>query len=278
MCRIIAERGPLAGPLLMILGADVPREVPLPEERRDKPSLPRVADTHQKITALLCRSYVLDAQLLERNALRDAARRLQTLVLEDCTLKDGGVKILAEGLSRRLGGRDVCRLLCLSLTNNYIHADGAASLAQAVSVNTTLTELHLDWNPLGPVGVSHLADALRKNKALRSLNLEASDARDTGARSMGAALPLNSTLTTLILDTCNISHEGGTAIADGLRSNQTLASLSLSGNPLGDAGGVALAESLEAGNTSLTRLTVDSSELGLPFFMSIARAMRNGCQ
>ena len=38
--RISAETGPLAGPLLSILGRDVPREGPLPEVSTPKPRMP----------------------------------------------------------------------------------------------------------------------------------------------------------------------------------------------------------------------------------------------
>jgi hypothetical protein len=180
-----------------------------------------------------------------------AARRVVhecccTQLLEDCTLRDAGVKVIAAGLMRKHAGSDTCGLRCLSLTNNYIHVrpdpasrplaprplpaglsavqcscdaaprwqgEGAEYMAMAVSVNTTLTELHMDWNQLGPAGVAHLAGALGKNRALRTLNLEASDARDRGAEAMGAALTRNTVLSSLTLDTCNITPIGAVAIA-----------------------------------------------------------------
>ena len=75
----LVTKGPLTGPLLKVLGMDVPREGPLPKAS-DRPTLPRMSESTQRVTCLMCRSYVLDGRVLERNALREAARALQTAV------------------------------------------------------------------------------------------------------------------------------------------------------------------------------------------------------
>jgi hypothetical protein len=59
----------------------------------------------------------------------------------------------------------------LNLFNNAIGPAGAASLAEALGDNTTLAELYLGNNAIGAAGAASLADALGVNATLTELNL-----------------------------------------------------------------------------------------------------------
>jgi hypothetical protein len=138
----------------------------------DEPRQKAVADTHMTVTLLACLAHKIDCKMLERVALRDMGRTLRTLVFEDCSIDDGDIAFLAAGLGRVAGSETVCKVRTLALTNNYITAKGAAALAQALTVCTSLQELYLDWNKCGAEGCRHLAEALALNTSLSLLHLE----------------------------------------------------------------------------------------------------------
>ena len=92
-----------------------------------------------------------------------------------------------------------------SLYNTGVDAAGAALLANALLINSTLQELRIDSNPLiGDAGAAALASMLRANATLRLLDL----------------------------DECNVTVAGGEQLADALACNTSLTTLRLSGDPV----------------------------------------------
>lgn len=138
----------------------------------EEPRQKAMADTHMAVTLLTCLANKIDLKALERIAMRDIGRTLRTLVLEDCSISDDDIPFLAAGLARVAGNETVCKVRTLALTNNYITAKGAAALAQALNVSSSLQELYLDWNKCGAEGCRHLAEALAHNTSLSLLHLE----------------------------------------------------------------------------------------------------------
>jgi len=138
----------------------------------EEPRQKAMADTHMAVTLLTCLANKIDLKALERIAMRDMGRTLRTLILEDCSISDDDIPFLAAGLVRVAGNETVCKVRTLALTNNYITAKGAAALAQALNVSSSLQELYLDWNKCGAEGCRHLAEALAHNTSLSLLHLE----------------------------------------------------------------------------------------------------------
>ncbi len=85
------------------------------------------------------------------------------------------------------------------LSSNDIGDNGAARLAGALRVNTTLTKLDLAENGIGNLGTARLADALKSNTILKELNLSTNDIDKDGFPSLVDALGHNATLEELYL-------------------------------------------------------------------------------
>jgi len=231
-------------------------------------------NTHMTAKLIVGLNHKLECKMVERVAMRQLAHRLSTLVLEDCCIQDDDLGYIAAGLCRVIGSDTVCKLRCLSLTNNFISAKGGQSLGKALRVSTTLRHLYLDWNNLGAEGCRHLSEALRHNRHLELLHLEANDVRDQGIVELAAALGTNSSLTDVNLATNNITASGGAALARMLHANDALVSLCLNGNSIGGQGGCQVAEALGGGNSRLERLALDSSDLPAECFEALAKSLR----
>ena len=76
--------------------------------------------------------------------------------------------------------------------------DAAATvLATVLEANTTLTNLGLQGNNIGPAGAVSLATALKTNTTLTNLDLSYNNIGSAGAESLATALKTNTTLTNL---------------------------------------------------------------------------------
>ena len=148
----------------------------------------------------------------------------------------------------------------LVLTGNYLGPATAESIGAALTTNTTLTCLGLSVNNLGPSGAASLATALKTNTTLTKLYLSDNNLGFSGAESLAAALKTNSTVTELNLSKNNLGFGGTESLADALKTNTTLTKLNLQFNKLGPAS----AESLAAGfktNASMTELNLSYNDL-----------------
>ena len=161
----------------------------------------------------------------------------------------------------------------LDLQGNNIGPAGAESLATALKTNTTLTNLDLSDNNLGPVGAESLATALKTNTTLTNLNLFYNDLGPAGAESLATALKTNTTLTNLNMSVHNLGLAGAESLATVLKTNTTLTNLDLSGNNLGPAGTESLATALQK-NKTLTNLNLSVNNLGPAGAESLAKALK----
>ena len=137
--------------------------------------------------------------------------------------------------------------------SNFIGAEGANSLAQALRVNTSLSFLNLSRNFIGVRGANSLAQALRVNTSLSSLDLSCNSIGDEGANSLAEALRVNTSVSSLNLANNSIGNEGANSLAKALRENASLSSLNLSTNSIGGEGANSLVQALRV-NTSLSSL------------------------
>jgi hypothetical protein len=148
----------------------------------------------------------------------DYLRELFLLVFEE---NSGEFALLAEALG---GNTTLIKLEVIG----YLGEVGAAAIADALRVNTTLTELNLRGNDVGEEGAKALADALKVNTTLTELDISCDYMGDEGAKALADALKINKTVTKLILFAYNITEEGEKALLEALRVNETLTSLSFS--------------------------------------------------
>jgi Ran GTPase-activating protein (RanGAP) involved in mRNA processing and transport len=94
---------------------------------------------------------------------------LARLDLHHCDIDDTGCAVLAYALcshasSKTCGSTHSTAITVLRLHHNRITSDGAAFLAHALYLNSTLLQLDLEYNQIGPAGALALSDALMINQ------------------------------------------------------------------------------------------------------------------
>ena len=148
----------------------------------------------------------------------------------------------------------VLQTLDLSKTGLYT---GAKHLAEALMMNSTLKELNLNYNQLGPSGAKHVADALKTNSALQTLRLRGTEMCQHCMYNLSEAIKTNSTLTKLDLWNnsigCGLGSKGPKHLSEALKTNSTLKKLKLNNNNLGANGAKHLSEALKT-NSALQTL------------------------
>ncbi|KJE92014.1 hypothetical protein CAOG_03051 [Capsaspora owczarzaki ATCC 30864] len=161
----------------------------------------------------------------------------------------------------------------LKLGGNLIADVGARAIAEAVRANCTLTVVDLAENRIGDAGARAFAETLKVNNTLTKLDLNENQIGDAGAQAIAEALKVNKTLTVLYLWHNQIGAAGAQAIADALKVNTTLTELYLYKNPIGDDGAQAIAEALEV-NTTLTKLYLWENQITCTGAQALAEALK----
>ena len=161
----------------------------------------------------------------------------------------------------------------LNLCYNNIGPTGAVSLATALEENTTLTNLELSFNHPGPAGAESLAKALKTNTTLTNLVLSFNNLGPADAESLATALKTNTTLANLNVSANNLGPAGAESLATALKTNTTLPNLDVSANNLGPAGAESLATALKT-NTTLTNLDLSGNDFGPAGVESLATALK----
>lgn len=116
--------------------------------------------------------------------------------------------------------------------------------AEILAHNSSLIELDLTGNAIGPIGASSIADSLASNNTLRMLTLVRNSLGDAGAGALGKSLARNGALEILRISDNRLSDDGALALGDGLRSNNTLVELALDWNAIATKGAASLASAL----------------------------------
>lgn len=144
-----------------------------------------------------------------------------------------------------------CSLLSLTIACIPCGDTAVGSLCKALTANTSLRSLALNFCGITSRGCRMLAEALCNGCRLTKLELAGdTDVGDDGADALAEALRANATLTHLGLMFCGISTLGVQALCDSLRQNSSLNSLDLMGNhSIGPAGARSLVELLKVNCT-----------------------------
>lgn len=84
----------------------------------------------------------------------------------------------------------------LDLRGNSIRSDGAIALGQMLKVNSTLECLYLEWNCIGiwDTGIKSIAEALTMNESLTLLDLRNNKIGPHSAQALAISLKHNTTL------------------------------------------------------------------------------------
>ena len=193
--------------------------------------------------------------------------KVQKAFLEPKTLDYVVVAILSATLETNTTLKD------LDLHHNNLGPAGAESLATALERNATLTNLNLRNNTLGPAGVESLVTALKANKTLTYLNLPGNNIGPAGCESLATALKENTTLTHLNLSDNDLGPAAVESLPTALAINTALQVLDLSQNNLGPAGVESLPRALKT-NKTLKDLNLSHNNLGPAGAESLATALK----
>ena len=149
----------------------------------------------------------------------------------------------------------------------------AATLAEVLKTNTTLTELDVSGNKIGGAGAAALAEAIKTNSTVTRLYMSKNGIGDAGVAALAEAIKINSTATELYLSQNGIGEAGAAALAEAIKTNTTVTVLHLSGNSIGDAGAAALAEAIET-NSTVTNLDLSKNVIGDAGAAALAEAIK----
>jgi len=155
------------------------------------------------------------------------------------------------------------RLQYLGISEVDIKDEGCEFLADCLSTNTTLTELHLGSCGIEGKGALCLGESLlNHNTTLRSINLEGNKfgGDEKNIVRIGECFGANSHLIQLSFNGCEL-REKACDFLGGLVKNRQLHALNLSNNAIKDDGAKAITEIVEK-NTNLTKLDLGFCELG----------------
>ena len=161
----------------------------------------------------------------------------------------------------------------LKLFEGELSTEDINLLAHALRGNSSLSCLILGHNSVGHEGANLLAQALRVNTSLSSLDLGHNCVGHKGANSLAQALRVNTSLSSLDLSRNDIRDEGANSFAQALRVNTSLSSLNLKTNWIGPEGANKLAQALRV-NTSLSSLDLSRNDIRDEGANSLAEALR----
>ena len=192
------------------------------------------------------------------SSLSEHASLLQTLAEDlNCThLNLTEDEIDAASLSQAIAVNS--SLTELDLSGSQLGYSGAKSLSQAIAVNSSLTELYLSGSWIFNSGAECLSQALKVNSSLTKLDLSGNDIGDYGAASLSQALAVNSSLTDLNLSQNSITDSGAASLSEALAVNSSLTNLTLRENSITDSCTASFSQALEV-NSSLTKLDLSGN-------------------
>ena len=203
---------------------------------------------------------LVEAVLGKREGMKGPYKKLTTLRLWRCYIREEGVNWLA----KLLLARNASALTCLQLLDNNISPQGITCLGKALSAggNTSLLSLTLDCNQaFGSCGAEHLFKGLRTNSCLKKLSLAYCKIGEEAAHGLQQLLAFpSSSIHTLNLKGNRLKGAGMVALATALKKNSILKELDFSDNSTGpnlSALGE-LCEMLKV-NKGLTSLRIDQN-------------------
>ena len=223
------------------------------------------------------------SEISENKILREAVEVLlqnnsvQTkLDLSTKAIDDAGIKVLVAALAKNQ------TLQQLYLSRNFIGAEGAKAIAQAIEKNPkiSLQQLHLEYNQIGAEGAKAIAQAIKTTPqiTLQQLDLGDNQIGYKGAKAIAQMIEKmpQVSLQHLHLNRNDIGAKGAKAIAQAIeRTPQIfLQQLDLGRNKIGSEGAKAIAQAIEkAPQITLQQLDLRDNQIGYKGAKAIAQAI-----
>ncbi|KAL0239497.1 hypothetical protein GEMRC1_009605 [Eukaryota sp. GEM-RC1] len=131
-------------------------------------------------------------------------------------------------------------------------------LSESLLFNTTITDINLSRNFIGPKG---------------AVALELAGVEAEGAIALAEALKVNCSITKIKLRSNSIGSKGGIAIANSLKMNSTVTEISLNHNSIDDVCMIALAEMLKV-NSTLIEIDLRNNSIGNEGAIALAHGLK----
>ena len=177
-----------------------------------------------------------------------------------CSISDQGAKFLSLGVRKYLNTHStVTTRLCIYLSHNDIHEEGARHIAELLTNTNIVYKLQLPENRVGAEGLKSLCEALVTNTSLAALYLSYCSivvSEDNGPV-LTEMLRRNNNLKIFLLDGNSVTESACHYIATGLKDNTSLIELDLSHCSLTDQGVEVLSTGL---NDYIEALSLDRNE------------------
>jgi Ran GTPase-activating protein (RanGAP) involved in mRNA processing and transport len=204
--------------------------------------------------------------------------------------------VTGEAIIKELFNDRYCRITSLDFSYNNLDATAIHTIAEALSINTTIETLRLRNIKLVESRGHEIIEALRNNKTITSLdigrnNLDASKWDDLDEDideeydkygvyaiiedytiAIANMIKENTTIVKLNLERNCLGEIGIDVIADALRVNTTITNLNLSRNNLEEYGTQKITDALNM-NTTITKLNLSDNWLGEDGALVIAKAL-----
>ena len=177
---------------------------------------------------------------------------------EYCSIDDLGAKGLSKYLDGSVDHVSKATVICLDISNNHIHEEGASHIARTVNL---IEYLDLSCNLIGDTGASAISEAVRETATLKTLILYNCRITSRGGEDLSKALAQNSSLVKLDIGGNNLGDEGISHVADALKHNKQLKELWISYCGMTDKGAASLASALSV-NNSLKKLYMGGRDKG----------------
>ncbi|KAI9145192.1 hypothetical protein BKA69DRAFT_1035347 [Paraphysoderma sedebokerense] len=138
---------------------------------------------------------------------------LQTLIIDKNILGDETAEALCIGLAQNKS------VTSLHLTNCRLTSKTGDHFQHLLRHNTTIQEIDLSWNILGPLGVSALASGLKDNTTLKKLDLTWNRFGDKGYEALQDAMTVNKTIEFLGVISNDLSVEQKRKLSELTKKN-----------------------------------------------------------
>jgi len=202
----------------------------------------------------------------------ESNHHIRHFLLGNNAISTTGAKLIAEFLRKYPD-----RMETWYIAGCHITRHGLSLLVPGMTASSTITNLWLKRNPLGPNSSGLLAELILRTTHLRTLDLETTELGDEGTRHfIDSICGQPSALPHLYLNANGIGKGACASLAKYLADPHcALESLFLSTNPLGDAGMFLLASGL-AKNKTLKRLMCASTGLTSKGVSYLAKGISEG--
>ena len=151
----------------------------------------------------------------------------------------------------------------LNMTRTGISDPDFKCLASYIHSTTSLEELWIGKNKISVERMDSLCKALSANSSMRRLSLQWSHLTTSHCVCLGQLLrhPIHCQIEMLDLNDCSLTSDGVGEVMSGLSHNHRLRELDLTGNQIGSEGAVAIATMLKT-HRSLERLDLQGCDIG----------------